>query len=236
MIQLSSSEFDPQGHWHQPIIDAAFWPVAQDLDLFDQNGYDLTQLEQLYAAVNDARPRQHRQHRQALKQPWFTQPPEIEGAVLNHSLLFERKSYAGAALAQLTQWAQDLPLVHKLICMRSKWGLDFSMDWVDRAGNAFEVLHWEWDSFDYEEISNVKQQIEPILQNIDWQQAGQSILRHRHQWQHLDFFEQSDWKCKYFGVPRERFKMVAWILNDPDLNNQPTQYHQSPLTSCSYTV
>lgn len=185
-------------------------PIPDDLDLFDQNGYDLTVLEQHFAVSNDCRPMEHRRHRMAIKQEWFTQEHRVEGAVLNHSLLFERKAYTGAALKQLENWAKTLPLIYKIIAMRPKWGLDFSMDYVDREGNAFEVLHWEWDSFDYEEISEIKTSIEPKLKDIDWDDAAEQILKHKDQWHHLDFFQQSEWKCSYFGIPNERFKMVTW--------------------------
>ena len=36
------------------------------------------------------------------------------------------------------------------------------------------------------------------------------ILKHKHDWHHLGFFEQSEWKTKYFGIDKERFKMVLW--------------------------
>jgi hypothetical protein len=85
------------------------------------------------------------------------------------------------------------------------------MDYVDREGNAFEILHWEYDGFDYEEIVSAKLKIEPVLANIDWADAAQQLIQRKDQWHHLDFFQQSDWKCNYFGVPKERFKMVSWI-------------------------
>lgn len=210
MVHLSDSYFDVAGRWSKPITQILFRPLPSDLDLFDQNGYDLTILEQRYAEVNDYRPIQHRSHRVAIKQPWFIQEQKIQGAVLNHSLLFERKGYAEQALEQLSEWAKTLPLVYKIVALRPKWGLDFSMDYVDYLGNAFEVLHWEWDGFSYEEVEKVKQIIEPKLAGIDWDDAALSILEHKDQWHHLDFFAQSDWKCNYFGIPRERFKMVAW--------------------------
>lgn len=209
-VVLTNNQFDPVGYWINPVEKIVFIPTAEDLALFDQNGYDLTDLEKHYAYSNWAKPKKHREHRVALKQPWFTQEYTIEGPVLNHSYLFERKAYAGAALEELTFWARDLPLIHKLIAMRPKWGLDFSMDYVDRQGNAFEILHWEWDSFNYEEIETVRKTIEPLILAIDWQEAGSYMLKHKDQWHHLDFFEQSDWKCKYFGIPKERFKMVTW--------------------------
>jgi hypothetical protein len=210
-VVLTDSKFDSVGYWSNPVEKIVYLPTAEDVALFDQNGYDLTDLEKHYAYSNWCKPKKHREHRTALKQPWFAeQYPNTEGAVLNHSLLFERKGYAGAALEELQHWAKTLPLIHKVISLRPKWGLDFSMDYVDRDGNAFEVLHWEWDSFNYDEIETVRATIEPILLNIDWRDAGQQMLAHKSQWHHLGFFEQSAWKCEYFGVPEERFKMVAW--------------------------
>jgi hypothetical protein len=209
-VVITDNQFDANGYWTNPVEKIVYLPTAEDVALFDQNGYDLTDLEKHYAYSNWNKPKKHREHRVALKHPWFTQEHTIEGAVLNHSLLFERKGYAGAALEELQHWARALPLINKVIAIRPKWGLDFSMDYVDRSGNAFEVLHWEWDSFDYEEIQAVKLEIEPVLKAIDWQDAAQNILAKKAQWHDLDFFAQSTWKCNYFGVPEERFKMVAW--------------------------
>jgi hypothetical protein len=209
-VVITDSQFDANGYWTNPVEKIIYLPTAEDVALFDQNGYDLTDLEKHYAYSNWNKPKKHREHRVALKQPWFTQEHTVEGAVLNHSLLFERKGYAGAALEELQHWARALPLINKVIAIRPKWGLDFSMDYVDRAGNAFEVLHWEWDSFDHEEIQAVKLEIEPVLKAIDWQDAAQNILANKNLWHHLDFFAQSAWKCNYFGIPEEQFKMVAW--------------------------
>lgn len=210
LVTLTDNRLDSNGYWNKPIAKLVFIPTAEDVALFDQNGYDLTELEKHYASSNCAGPDSHRCHRTALKKPWFEQDYTIEGAVLNHSLLFERKGYTGLALEQLRSWARVLPLLYKVINLRPKWGLDFSMDYVDKQGNSFEILHWEWDSFNYDEIETVRQIIEPRIQSIDWQEAGEQVLKHKDEWHHLDFFEQSDWKCNYFGIPRERFKMVAW--------------------------
>jgi hypothetical protein len=211
MLKHCNSQFDKNGYWCQPIAKLTYLPTLEDVELFDQNGYDLTRIEQHYASSNQTDFAHHRSHIVALKKPWFKHPNDpIEGAVLNHSLLFERKGYSGEALRQLSYWARQLPLLHKIIAMRPKWGLDFSMDYVDRVGNAFEVLHWEWDSFDYNEIDAVRKIIEPTLGSIDWNDAGKEILKQKDKWHHLDFFAQSNWKCEYFGIPKERFKMVIW--------------------------
>ena len=210
MLTLTDNRLDPNGYWELPIAKLVYLPTPEDLALFDQNGYDLTVLEQHFAYGNWAKPKRHREHIRAVKQDWFTQADRVEGSVLNHSLLFERKAYAGEALAELKFWAKTIPLVNKLIALRPKWGLDFSMDYVDRQGNAFEVLHWEYDGFDYEEVQVRKLQVQAKISCIDWDDAAQQILKHKDQWHHLGFFEQSHWKCDYFNIPRERFKMVAW--------------------------
>jgi len=210
VVTLSDNVFEQDGYWRNPIAKLLYIPTHEDIYLFDQNGYDLTQLEQHFAYGNYVKPKKQRDHRYAIKKDWFTEDVKIEGAVLNHSSLFERKAYTGAALCQLEHWAKELPLVYKIIAMRPKWGLDFSMDYVDRQGNAFEILHWEWDSFNYDEIQAIKLEIEPTLQNINWADAAVQLIKYKDNWHHLDFFAQSDWKCNYFGVPKERFKMVIW--------------------------
>lgn len=208
-LDLTHHQFNPGGYWDRP-LKSVNPPAAHDLALFDQNGYDLTDLEQRYAEINLTPAKAHREHRRALKAPWFMQPERVEGAVLNHSLLFERKGYTGEALEQLESWAQINPLVYKIIRMRPKWGLDFSMDYADRAGNVFEVLHWEYDGFDFAEVAERKQQLEVKFAATDWDDAATRILKLKDQWHHLDFFAQSDWKCNYFGIVKERFKMVIW--------------------------
>lgn len=209
-VTLTNNQLSSNGYWDKPVTKILYVPTHSDLDLFDQNGYDLTQLEKHYAYSNHAKPKTHRDHIHALKWDWFIQDHKLEGAILNHSLLFERKAYAGQALVELKHWANDLPLIHKVLALKPKWGLDFSMDYVDRQGNAFEVLHWEWDSFDYGEICAVKESVEPVLLSVDWDNAAASILKHNAEWHHLDFFAQSAWKCTFFNIPKERFKMVSW--------------------------
>lgn len=208
MLFLSSNQFNSNGFWLTPLN--SHTPTINDVDLFDQNGYDLTPIEQLYATVNQIQVYSHRSHRTALKSDWFCQEPAISGPTINHSLLFERKGYQGEALEQLKRWAKILPLLYKIIAIRPKWGMDISVDYVDNIGNSFELLHWEYDCFDYNEAVEMKTYVEPIILNIDWLDAAKYFLQNKQHWHHLDFFAQSAWKCNYFGIPQERFKMVIW--------------------------
>ena len=206
---LTDNTWNPEGNWSKP-LPGFFAPKIYHLELFDQNGYDLTELEKLFAKENLTEFTTHRAHRYAIKKTWFDQSDKLEGAILNHSLLFERKGYSEEALGQLKMWTKYFPRIWQLISLRPKWGLDFSMDYADCYGNCFELLHWEYDGFDYEEMRWVKEYVEPILNSIDWNDAAIALLRRKSEWHHLDFFAQSEYKCKYFGIIRERFKMVAW--------------------------
>lgn len=209
-LTLSPNQFNPDGYW-RTCIPGYLYPIPGWVHVFDQNGYDLTPIEILYSEVNLGNHSQHRNAAHiALKQDWFTQPVKTQGAVINHALLFERKGYQGDALAQLETWAKHMPLLYKVARIRPKWGLDFSMDWADHAGNVFEIFHYEFDSFDHAEIVDLKLKLEDKFLHTDWHAAALELLRRKSEWHHLGFFEQSDYKCAFFGLPSERFKMVTW--------------------------
>lgn len=208
-LMLTSNTFNPNPYWDVPLDRNTVIPY-QTPDLFDQNGYDLCSTEQMYAVKNHRSPEAHRPHRAAIRQTWIKQHYKQEGAVLNHGLLFERKGYSGQALQQLKEWADFFPAYYRLINIKPKWGLDFSIDYYDRDGNTLEILHWEYDGFNYDEINDIKEAVEQRLVSIDWDDAGKKMLALKEEWYKLDFFAQSEYKCKYFGIAPERWKMVVW--------------------------
>jgi len=209
-LTLAGSEFDSNPYWTVP-IGMIECPAPETVELFDQNGYDLCSLELAYSMVNARWHSVHRNHLHvALRKPWFTQEPADRGAVLNHSLLFERKGYSGAARDQLVAWAKQCPLLWKVVKIRPKWGFDFSIDWCDEEGNVFEILHYEFDGFELAEVEEQRQWHEEKLSSIDWKDAAKQMLKRKDEWHNLEFFEQSDWKCQFFGIGKERFKMVLW--------------------------
>lgn len=208
-LKLTDNQFNPEACWEVP-LDSVKPLSFSDTNVFDQNGYDMCSIERLYAGKNMSHHEGIRNHRYAVSQSWMTQSYKREGAVLNHSRLFERKGYTGRALEQLNRWAKDFPIYYRLVNIRPKWGLDFSMDYYDSEGNTFEVLHWEYDGFDYDEINDRKLEVEQQLMSIDWDDGAKEILKRKDEWFSLDFFAQSDYKCNYFGVGSERWKMVVW--------------------------
>lgn len=209
-LNVLDVEFDDNGFWSNPTPRLAC-PGPDSLALFDQNGYDLCPLEIEYAHANDGWQSQHRNSNHiALRKQWFRQPAHVLGPVLNHALIFERKGYADRARDQLVNWAKFNPLIHKMIRYRPKWGFDFSIDYVGEDGEVFEALHYEFDSFDLNEVKQQRQWLEPIFLNTDWQHFAASLIKHKDEWHSLGFTEQSAWKCKHLGITPERYLLVAW--------------------------
>ena len=210
-LHLTDSKFNTSPYWSKPLTNIFACPPKDLVDLFDQNGYDLTKLEQLYAVANGENTTKHRDAEHiTLRKTWFEDDSPESGPHINHSVMFERKGYTGEALEQLKSWTQYRPHFHKLVAMKPKWGLDFSIDYCDRQGNVFELLHWEFDGFEYNEIADKKANMEEFLLNQDWDDRAKIMLERKEEWHKLGFFEQSEWKTRFFGIDKERFKMVLW--------------------------
>jgi len=210
-LKLTNNKFSPTPYYNQSIKSIFATPPIESVELFDQNGYDLTKLEQLYSVANGFDLTTHRNERHiTLRKQWFTDIEPNVGPHINHCYMFERKGYTGDALQQLKSWSTGNPHLHKLIAMKPKWGLDFSIDYCDREGNVFELLHWEWDGFNYQEVQDKKDIMDSFLIKQDWEHSAKTMLSKKDEWHHLGFFEQSEWKTNFFGIDKERFKVVLW--------------------------
>ena len=210
MIQVLNAQFYKNQTWDKPLNWVRLPSNGSEIvELFDQNGYRLTKLERAYSTANEQFYTLHVDEK-CIRKPWMTYKETATGPHLNHAFLFERKGYSGEALKQLKEFAKVNNLVYKLVNYRGKWGVDFSMDYVDEKGNAMELIHFEYDSYNLKEIENIKKQVEEKMSIIDWDLAAELILERKHEWIDLEFFEQSKWKTDFFGLPAERFKVNAW--------------------------
>jgi len=200
MFKLVGNEHPTFAWICQPIDDQQV--IDTPMDYFDKDGYELNKLEQLYYAHNDVDISEKHLYHTANHVWWFKQTEEPKyGPRLDHSLINTRWAYGGWARTQIEKHSKDNPLLNKLLDMKPKWGLDFSLDWVDNE-ICFELFHIELDRFDRDELVEYKERAEEIILGTDWVDAGEAVKAKRDQWQNLSSDDQSDWKAQYFGWHR----------------------------------
>jgi hypothetical protein len=206
-IKIANTALHREAYFTNPIEDVSILRDKTSVDLFDQNGYHLTKAEQAYLSYNGYEPIARR-HEDCLRYDWLLWDKK-EGAHINHSDIFERKGFDSTAKVQLEAMSEYNPMLWKLIKMKPKWGIDISIDYVSEL-KCFEVFHYEWDSFIYEEVIEKKLEIEKFILNLDWDQTAIDLWKVKHEWINLDFFEQTQWRTDFFGLEPEKFKNVIW--------------------------
>ena len=206
-IRVSNSKFREEAFFLDPTEEIETLKNLNSVDLFDQNGYHLTEAEQVFLPHNGYRPIERR-HEDCLRHDWFIWDKK-EGAHINHADLFERKGFKSNALEQLEACAEYNPMLYKLTKMKPKWGIDISIDYVSKDA-VFEVFHYEWDAFDYDAVMEKKHEIEYFVLNQDWDDIAIKLWKKKEEWINLDFFEQTKWRTDFFGLSPEKFKNVIW--------------------------
>ena len=102
--------------------------------------------------------------------------------------------------------AQSAPKVASFTDRDNDWAVkaSFYPDY-GATGNLFSA-----NEDVYQEIADKKEKMEEFLLNQDWDERAKTMLERKEEWHKLGFFEQSEWKTKFFGIDKERFKMVLW--------------------------
>jgi hypothetical protein len=170
---------------------------------FDKDGYEiLLPVERLYYNVNHVILDTQTQYHVSPGQTWYIDREDSElGLVLDHCMLLTRYAFAGLARQQLEEIAQRRPIFNKLLGIKPKWGIDFSLDWVNHNG-CMEVIHIEQDFMEYELAVQAKQKLEHIIENTDWEQGAKDLLKCKHEWENLSSDDHSDYKARFFGWHR----------------------------------
>jgi hypothetical protein len=207
-MKIAKSKLHKEAYFLDATEDVKVLKDPNCVDLFDQNGYHLTKAEQAFL-VRNGYEMIERRHEDCMRYDWITSNKK-DGAHINHCDLFERKAFKDQALDQIRYVAEEVnPMLWKLVKMKPKWGIDISIDYVSKDA-VFEVFHYEWDGFNYEQVLEKKEEIEQFVVNKDWDDIALLLWNRRHEWINLDFFEQTKWRTDFFGLSPEKFKNVIW--------------------------
>ena len=62
----------------------------------------------------------------------------------------------------------------------------------------------------FDKVLEKQREVEAIIAEVNWDSKAKEMIDRKDEWHHLDFFGQSDWKCEFWGLPKENFKEVIW--------------------------
>jgi len=194
-------EFTNSPYLTKPIqqLDAETLPLRD----FDKDGYEVpAPLELEYYKSNNVIMNTEIQYHIAPVQEWFTDTEKSEhGLVLDHCMILTRYALAGEAREQLEEVAKNRPIVNKLLSIKPKYGIDFSLDYVTHDV-IMEVIHIEQDFTTLEEANEAKEKLEHIIDTTDWYQGVVDLQRKKHEWETLSSDDHSDYKAQFFGWHR----------------------------------
>jgi hypothetical protein len=169
---------------------------VEDFRYYDKDGFELNKAEQKFYQANDLPVIDSLNHL-CWQEPWFELQENIPNLILDHSMFLCRASYEGAAREQLLKLKSKIPTADLLLRTRQKWGFDFALDAVSADGTVYEVLHIEYDNYDYDRFSDEILMFDYRVLHTDWVDSALLIWSKRDEWQHLQGFEQNHWKSKY---------------------------------------
>lgn len=170
---------------------------------FDKDGYEVpTPLEHLHYEVNGVELNREIQYHIAPVQEWYTDVESSEhGLVLDHCMLLTRYAFAGVAREQIQEVCKNRPILQKLLNIKPKYGIDFSLDYVTHD-IVMEVIHIEQDFNNLDAAEEAKFKLEQIIDNTDWYDGAMRLYQRRDEWENLSSDDHSDYKAQFFGWER----------------------------------
>jgi hypothetical protein len=168
-----------------------------DFKFYDKDGFELNVAEQKFYSAMDLPIHHNILNHCCWQEPWFELESEDIGLILDHSMFLCRCSYEGAAMEQLKELKSQVPLADYLLRSKRKWGFDFALDAVADNGTVYEVIHIEYDNYDYEVFRNYMINFEWTVRHTDWVDCANRVWNARDKWQPLQGFEQNHWKAQY---------------------------------------
>jgi hypothetical protein len=178
---------------------------AETLSLrdFDKDGYEVpAPLERAYYEASMVPVNTEIQYHIAPVTEWYMDTEQSEmNLVLDHCMLLTRYALDGKAREQLERVSKHRPIVNKLLSIKPKWGIDFSLDFVSH-NIIMEVIHIEQDFDNLEEALDAKERLENIIENTDWYDGAMRLYQRKDEWENLSSDDHSDYKAQFFGWHR----------------------------------
>lgn len=209
MFKITKTQFNKTPHINSVINDDVV--LTSSMQYFDKEGYELNQLEQAYYKINTVHTSKILNHI-CCQQEWILSEIEPKyGAYFDHCMILTRWDYQEAAREQLIKFSAKRPSLNKLLKIKPKYGLDLAMEFQWENGDITEIFHIELDRHDLPDILEWKQRIEKLVLDTDWKDVAKRIEDKKDEWQDMNSDDQSDWRCRFIGLPRayDNFKVLS---------------------------
>lgn len=200
-LQNLYPKFNPDPYLRKPI--ARHQVETLPFKDFDKDGYEVpTPLEHLHYEINNIPINREIQFHIAPVQEWYTDIESSEhGLVLDHCMLLTRYAFDSEAREQIIEVCKNRPILQKLLNIKPKYGIDFSLDYVTHD-IVMEVIHIEQDFDNIEEAEDAKERLESIIDSTDWYDGAMRLYQRRDEWENLSSDDHSDYKAQFFGWER----------------------------------
>lgn len=174
---------------------------------FDNDGFELSLLEQEYYKENDIFLNPILNH-SCDQREWIK--CKDSNFKIDHSMLLQRWKFGEDAREQLKKNKTRFPQLNKYLKLQNKWGLDFALEYYNDE-TSLEVLHIETDYKSYEEAMVGKKEFENKLLSTDWNDFVKSLIRNKNKWESLQGMDQNDWKAAHWGLKRAEITHKVFI-------------------------
>lgn len=194
MFSVLNKQFDPLTSCKKSISAIHFNP--KNISCFDNDGFELSKLEQKYYSKSLFQLSNHLNH-QCLQFDWLK--IDHPNLLLDHALLLERKDFQENAREQLEKYGAKFPQLRKYLNVIPKWGFDFAIEYYDE-NDFFEVLHFEYDYDNYEEAEYHRNLFQKKVLETDWEDFALLLKKRKEDWIALKGFSQNDYKARLWGL------------------------------------
>lgn len=177
------------------IDDLAISYLLNDIEYFDKDGYELTPLEKYFYHISGFWLNSFL-YKQFLGFPWLSL--DHNNIFIDHSMALMRCDFTGAARQTIEMLRPKNRKLSYLLQIKRKWGFDIDINCY-KDDSIFEVLHLEYDTYEYQQALDIKQELETYFLSCDIDDVAEKIWQKRDTWQKLHGYNQNFWKAKYLG-------------------------------------
>lgn len=196
MLTVTSNEFTKYLILRKRISDDVF--DTRSIKYFDNDGFELTYLEQEYYRENKVKMSNILNHLSD-HHDWIQ--CNDKHFKIDHCTLTQRWCFDDEAKEQLQRHLSRFPELIKFINTKPKWGIDFALEHYDNDGFT-EVIHIERDYSSYEAAAAAKSFFENKILNTDWNDFVANVKKFKYQWENLSGPEQNNWKAQFWGLDK----------------------------------